>query len=125
MKEANAKFSDIFVGFKKTIRYLAESIPEYKFMVYLIDKYNVNLDEYLEIVKKSITGKRSADVILTTAHKSKGLEFCSVEIANDFRPLNKSSEEEINIFYVAITRATHDLKTSSIFSDIYGATDER
>ena len=57
-----------------------------------------------------MTGKKSADVILTTAHKSKGLEFVAVEIADDFKEIEKAEEEEINILYVAVTRATHELQ---------------
>lgn len=96
-----------------TIRFLAESVPEYRFMVKLIDKYGDNLYEHLNNIKQSMAGKKTADIILTTAHKSKGLEFISVEIADDFQDIEKAEEEEINILYVAVTRATHELQLNS------------
>lgn len=57
-------------------------------------------------------------IILTTAHKSKGLEFKNVKLAGDFMPLiddegkvfdvakaSPSDIEDVNIQYVAVTRA--------------------
>lgn len=61
------------------------------------------------------TNKREANVLLTTVHKSKGLEFNQVVLANDYIKLSEDDipencdtikkEEEINNIYVAITRA--------------------
>ncbi|EPY53904.1 DNA helicase I [Schizosaccharomyces cryophilus OY26] len=55
-------------------------------------------------------------IILATAHQSKGLEWDNVQLGNDFRPKFDSTsyarigssrylKEEINILYVALTRA--------------------
>ena len=64
---------------------------------------------------------------LTTAHKSKGLEFGTVEMAPDFllpQFLDKPSsrvvykEDELNICYVAITRAEKKLLVSKNLSEI-------
>lgn len=54
------------------------------------------------------------DIILTTAHKSKGLEYDNVVIADDFR-FGKENvldmpEQEINLLYVACTRAKKNLQ---------------
>lgn len=103
------------------LRYLADTlkIAEYKFLVRLVDKYKNTLIDEIERVKKHIEGKRSADVVLSSGHKSKGLEFTSVVIENDFveickykekEKLSPQEEEEINILYVVVTRATHDLE---------------
>lgn len=53
-----------------------------------------------------------ADIVLSTAHKSKGLEFDTVVLADDFR--NPGNEEGIeiqegNLLYVAVTRAKKHL----------------
>ena len=51
--------------------------------------------------------EENADVVLCTAHKSKGREWDSVKLENDF-PLpgsDRFTEEEVNLLYVAITRA--------------------
>lgn len=82
--------------------------------IYLIDKYGHSLLKWIELLKANMAGKKSADILLTTAHKSKGLEFVSVLIADDFNKIDRDiSEEEINLIYVAITRATHDLELNS------------
>ncbi len=60
---------------------------------------------------------KSAKITLTTAHKSKGLEYDQVVLANDF-PSNYNkegeyvglSEEERNLLYVASTRAIKKLE---------------
>lgn len=58
--------------------------------------------------------KKNGDVILTTAHKSKGSEWEHVIIADDF-PIKPDMEEnkneqEVNLFYVACTRAIKTLQ---------------
>lgn len=102
------------------LKILAETLknPEQLLLVYLIEKYGETLIDNVELIRRNIKGKKSADIILTTAHKSKGLEFVSVVIANDFATLFKDNgeqnelieAEEINLIYVAVTRATHDLE---------------
>ena len=65
--------------------------------------------------------EKDADVILTTAHKAKGREFDQVKIDEDFdRRFLKDGEvnsdvqhEEINLLYVALTRAILKLEVSS------------
>jgi superfamily I DNA/RNA helicase len=72
-----------------------------------------------------------AQVILTTGHKSKGLEWDCVKISNDFNNVfnmyrdGKSSvtvqdipQNEINLLYVAITRAKKKLVIGEIGSTI-------
>ncbi len=88
--------------------------------IYLIDKYGKSLIKWLELLKNNITGKKTADIILTTAHKAKGLEFVSVLLADDFNKIDKDiSEEEVNLIYVAVTRATHDLELNSDLKEFY------
>lgn len=57
--------------------------------------------------------ERDADVVISTAHKAKGCEWQSVKLAEDFvssKPRdNGNSEEEIRLFYVAMTRAREKL----------------
>jgi len=57
-----------------------------------------------------------ADVVLTTAHKSKGLEFDNVELLDDFFDIKKCMvmnakipSEEIRLIYVSVTRAKYDV----------------
>ena len=95
-------------------------VPEYMFLVKVIDKYGDNLEDYFSLIRRGLTGIRKANVVLTTAHKSKGLEFLSVKLEDDFVnlyddngiliPSERIDEEEINILYVALTRATDELE---------------
>lgn len=65
--------------------------------------------------------KESADIVIATAHKTKGLEFDTVALADDFvpPPMDKFdpntsfSEEEANLLYVASTRAKLGLDISN------------
>jgi F-box protein 18 (helicase) len=65
-----------------------------------------------------------ADVQLTTAHRSKGLEFEQVVLADDFEEFvtetgepkfldTQELNEELNLLYVAATRASHALEINS------------
>lgn len=62
-------------------------------------------------------------VILTTAHKSKGLEFDNVVIANDFKfgedELLSMPEQELNLLYVACTRAKKKLQLPDVLKQYY------
>ena len=56
----------------------------------------------------------SSEILVTTAHKSKGREWDSVLLANDFRGPESElfSSEDGNLLYVALTRAIHSLDVS-------------
>lgn len=70
----------------------------------------------------SVEDESLAETVVTTAHRCKGLEWDAVEIANDFSdPANrekcatyKDSIDEVNLLYVAITRAKKILKLSHV-----------
>ncbi len=71
------------------------------------------------------TEPNDAKVILTTAHKSKGLEADSVYICDDFESVISSyldsedlAQEELNLLYVAITRAKKKLILSDLMYDL-------
>lgn len=91
--------------------------PDYVLLVYLFNKYENNLMAYVDTIKSKLVGKKEANVILTTAHKSKGLEFMNVLIYNDFVELSNYNfeygEEEINLLYVAVTRAVYELELNN------------
>ena len=65
-----------------------------------------------------------ADVMFSTAHKSKGLEFETVIIADDFTAADNENEtvdeDEKNLVYVAMSRAKKNLILSpSIWKTIF------
>lgn len=64
-----------------------------------------------------------ADVIISTAHKAKGLEWGSVRIGDDFKGPQKSkttgqiimpNDDELRLAYVAVTRAEKQLDPGSL-----------
>ena len=52
------------------------------------------------------------DVVVSTAHKSKGAEWDLVRLADDF-PVENPSDEELRLLYVAATRARRHLDAES------------
>ena len=85
---------------------------ELKYLYNLIEKHDLAIIEYVKLIENKLSSPKYADIVLITAHKAKGLEFLSVEVANDFIKLDKKHEnqEEYNLIYVAMTRAIKDLK---------------
>ena len=94
----------------------------------LVAKYGYEIPRLIERIERSAlppivpgaTGLSEDDkrIVLTTGHKSKGLEFKNVKLAGDFMPLiddegkvfdaakaSPSDIEDVNIQYVAATRA--------------------
>ena len=105
-------------GSMKKLKGVAENlkIAELNSALKIIDKYQDATIDVIQTVKEQNFGIRMADISFITAHKSKGLEFVNVRIAEDFvnlfdksGKLAKADIEEINILYVALTRATHAL----------------
>lgn len=88
------------------------------FLIKIVKKYNERIIKFVEVIKnKTVHNIEQANIILSTAHKSKGLEFEQVILSNDFTKLfdkkgnlvNNIKEEELNIIYVAMTRAKYSL----------------
>jgi len=76
-----------------------------KVMVKLIDEYGV--EAVLNVCSASVDEK-NADIIVSTAHKSKGREWNRVKIAEDFTAPKEGEEPshgELCLAYVAVTRA--------------------
>jgi superfamily I DNA/RNA helicase len=95
-------------------------------VIKFINTYGSSIFEINKAIKEKITTKKeNADIIFTTTHKAKGLEYDQVIMANDFitkkemtNPKNKMSYtqvlEELNIYYVAATRAKKAIYLSSL-----------
>lgn len=97
-------------------------------MVEIIKEYENEVPEIINTIKKrhvENNDKEKADMIFSTVHRCKGMEYDSVELVNDFiseKRLEKLKEdrksfelnlqklnEEINLLYVAVTRAKNTL----------------
>ncbi|AFM03979.1 DNA/RNA helicase, superfamily I [Bernardetia litoralis DSM 6794] len=100
-----------------------------KRLVELVKKYGNELPNLLERLQNRITEPHKADITFTTAHKGKGLEWDTVYLQSDFvsekqilkavetktgksisKARKQSINEEINILYVALTRAREEVR---------------
>lgn len=94
-----------------------------KSLVDLVEKYNTDIPFYMKRIKDCHVDEQDrhkADMVFSTVHKSKGMEYDEVFLQDDFiseqnltdlqGPIKakevdpKSIEEEINLLYVAVTR---------------------
>lgn len=97
----------------------------------IVEEHQHTIPGYVkEIIEKAVPEER-ADIVLTTAHKSKGLEFNQVLLTEDYVSLVEQDEkgkvylakftkeelEEVNLFYVAATRAKKALKPNKALQD--------
>ena len=92
---------------------------EARILIALVNQYGHEIPQLVEELKtNAVIDRSAAKFILTTAHKAKGLEFDFVRIGDDFECLVEAEEEldamgcltpetaqEINLLYVAVTRA--------------------
>lgn len=64
-----------------------------------------------------MASEERADVVISTAHRSKGREWKSVRLANDFPQQGDSDAADLRLLYVAITRAKEVLDDTSLVED--------
>lgn len=122
LDKINNPFIKMFENFEEYVNYGEELMDvEVLSNVRLIKTYGKRLPGLLYDVKnRAVKDESEAELILSTAHKSKGSEWDYVDIADDYHPIfdeeskgiNKKlieNPEEINLLYVTITRAKRSL----------------
>ena len=99
---------------------------DYLNIIKFINTYGENIFEINKKIKEHlVTDKKDADIIFTTTHKSKGLEYDQVIMADDFiskkelvntknRLSYQRTNEELNIYYVAATRAKNVIQLADL-----------
>ena len=120
-------FIKCFNSFEDLEKYIKDTEDvELDLIASIVEKYGVYLFTYLPGLKKYQVKKEEAQITFSTVHKSKGMEYDLVELADDFiteHSVNKivddlqslekleveGIKEEINILYVAMTRAKNKL----------------
>lgn len=95
-----ASWSEV-VEFSKT-----DEGEDLKLMVKIIDRFG--MDRILGALE-NMPSELEADLVVSTAHKSKGREWKKVTLSGDFPPLEKMDDEGVRLLYVAATRAQHVL----------------
>lgn len=95
---------------------------EIKFLARCVTEYGKRIPGLItDIQKKALDAPSGNEVTLTTGHRSKGLEWMDVVLADDFTDMRTSFDpaagqevepdiQEINLLYVALTRAQRGLE---------------
>jgi len=94
----------------------------------MVEKYKSRLPVLIQGLADKAVPENEADILLTTAHRAKGMEWPCVLMMDDFTPLVKdgtpvvsssAAPDEFNLIYVAMTRAKTHLRFAK-GSDIPG-----
>lgn len=92
---------------------------EFRILYKIVETYGYKLPDLVQAIRDNeVLDPSKAERILTTAHKSKGLDWDYVKLGDDFTAveaalnerkekgrLTAETEQEINLLYVALTRA--------------------
>ncbi|XP_046546224.1 F-box DNA helicase 1-like [Haliotis rubra] len=132
-KKENRTIKNVFIskfpGLAELEKY-ATKVSDLELMgkIRIVRTFHHNIPMCLsKISAKCVSDLRQADIIFSTAHKAKGLEFSTVQVTDDF--INASSQsaridlrslrnpacipaDEANLLYVAVTRAKNALVLS-------------
>ncbi|SFB62521.1 UvrD-like helicase C-terminal domain-containing protein [Azotobacter beijerinckii] len=92
----------------------------------IVEQYGKNLPElFAKLRRNAVTDELEASITLSTAHRAKGLEWDAVQLAEDFsfEPFDPDNDpeawvDEMNLLYVACTRAMQVLAVNSTVLEI-------
>lgn len=104
-----------FQSFDELLEYSKTTTGQSMALICKLVQEGISEDVVNILERNKYTKKEHADVIYSTCHKSKGLEFGSVKINDDFTSCNKQdddfglTDEDARLFYVACTRAENQL----------------
>jgi len=114
-KRTSVQDLSVFRDYDELMAYTeTKSGRDLKSVLSQINKYGIPTlkQAVVNTIKIDAHNKSGVDIVLTTAHRSKGLEWSKVRLANDFRHPNSEtpsdqpfSEPDINLLYVAVSRA--------------------
>lgn len=108
-------------GAYEALKRYAEKTEDYElFGIFkIVEKYQSKVPYFVDRIETTAVGENDAEIILTTAHKAKGLEWDHVQLAGDFPEFVRNgkivdasslSPDEFNLVYVAMTRTRCRLK---------------
>lgn len=96
---------------------------ELKARAKVVKRYRHDVPILIEQIIKNSYNPKQADILFTTAHKSKGLEWPQVKLTDDYITLiekeddeyimlnpEEIDEQEVNLLYVGVTRAQKQLQ---------------
>ena len=122
-KEVRDPYLKTFSSYE-ALRDYATQVEEFEWLgrCRLVEKHQGMIPELVEEMLEQLVAQEEAEVLFSTVHKAKGLEFAQVFLADDFpilvregRPLPREelATEEVNMIYVAATRAIDRLQPNS------------
>lgn len=119
----NDPFLRFFASFQDMATYAEESKDrEAKILAQVVDEYRHDTPHLVDqVIRNAVPEAADAQLQLSTAHRAKGLDADYVQIADDFEiladteaalandPYAPIEVQEINLLYVALTRARKEL----------------
>jgi F-box protein 18 (helicase) len=122
----NGRIYDHYIkGFARyaELKSYAESVEDFELLSVckIVETYQYRIPKLVNMMNERAVEPGAAEIILTTAHKSKGLEWDNVLLADDFPKLvehdawispSDLEPDEFNLIYVAMTRAIYNLRFS-------------
>lgn len=112
----------------------AESIPELKKLINLTTQLSTGgLTANINRIKSVLVTKpEEADITLTTAHRSKGLEWDEVTLTDDLLQLKEDqtviealmSDQALNLLYVALTRSKYKVNLPVLVKEVINKSNE-
>jgi hypothetical protein len=102
-----------FENWDEVVNYveMEEDGNDLRLLVTIIQDFGV---EEILTALGATANERDADVVISTAHKSKGREWDRVRLGNDFPTGAKAKDEELRLLYVAVTRAKLELDVTLV-----------
>ena len=125
-RRASYHREDIKNGFIKSfdsfemLRRYAKRIPDPEILgkCNIISNYTEKTGEHVKRIRKHLTSLETAEIVFSTAHKSKGLQFDSVKVTEDYlgnlenldsASISNCEPDEKNLLYVAASRVKKTL----------------
>lgn len=101
--------------------------PETRMLIRVIERYENKIPGLIDqVVRNEVKDATQAELVLTTAHRAKGMEWDCVRIGDDFEflfaaeeeicehgTLTSATEQEVNLLYVGFTRARGVVRVNS------------
>jgi macrodomain Ter protein organizer (MatP/YcbG family) len=104
----------LFISYDQLVEFSKSDLGrDLQTAIKLADEYGGQ--ELLRLIEKLESSKESKpDIIISTGHKAKGLEWETVRLGSDFRGSDSKGykDEDANLLYVAVTRAIGTLDLS-------------
>lgn len=105
-------------------------------LIRIVEEYGDEIPNLVERIRnEAVAVPTGNEILMTTAHKSKGLEWMDVRLTDDFTDMKAEKDnegrlippdrEEVNLLYVAMTRALRGIAVHSSIMEWMEAADRK